>query len=445
MLENCQKIINHKKQEKKTIAMNNIGHKETTLAAINTLPAWQQKLWKTQKKDLAETYSLYGDTYPTNKKELGPFVELPDGTIPDFYMPKLRWKHHYDAAIDYWEAPFYDKALQTLNYFSKKIINAIREKDIKSAARFAGTMAHYFQDNACPGHAVDDTDLEIIKDLLPPPEHLKCAPFHPMMETSPIPFSIVSYTPKLYGTNVAEFSCNFIDRIVELNLNARKAVLPFFKSFYQNDEATATKLNMSICHFAAEVYADFLHSVACIAHEQSEKNSTASTVKKLAGTFPYRQTAWAGGNYSQVAPGELKGINLNNSYEAVPCSLSYKSGKTSQIKTISDALGATAYFEYEFRIPKKNYSKLTFDYGIHTDLKTLYPITFEVLCDNKCIFSDAKGSGDHASSASLDLPAKTEKIQLITNVADNIEIQRINNIPIVPTGHAVWANPTLIK
>jgi len=425
--------------------MNTIGHKETTLAAIHALPIWQQQLWESEKINIAETYSLYGDTYPTNKKELGPFVEFSDGTIPDFYMPKLRWKHHCDAAIDYWEAPFYDKALQTLNYFSEKIIDAIRSKDITSAARFAGTMAHYFQDNACPGHAVDDTDLEIIKDLLPPPEHLKCAPFHPMMETSPTPFSLDNYTPQLYGITVAEASCNFIDRIVELTLNARKAVLPFFNSFYENDEETATKLNMGICHFAAEVYADFLNTVTCIASEQFGNSSTDSIVKKLAGTFPYRQTAWAGGNYSQVAPGELNGINLNNSYEAVPCKLSYKNSEISQTKTISNALGATAYFEYEFKIPKETYTKLTFDYGIHADLGTLYPITFEVLCDNKCIFSDTKGTGDHASSVSLDLPANTEKLQLITNIADNINIQRINNIPIVPTGHAVWAKPILIK
>jgi hypothetical protein len=68
-----------------------------------------------------------------------------------------------------------------------------------------------------------------------------------------------------------------------------------------------------------------------------------------------------------------------------------------------------------------------------------------VLCDNKCIFSNTKDSDTPACSASLDLPANTEELQLITNIADNIDVQRINNIPIVPTGHAVWANPTLIK
>ena len=120
------------------------GHALTTLASIEALPAWQQALWEPRKKLLAEEYSLYGDTYHGHEVELGPFVEFPDGTIPDFYMPKLRWKHHYGAATDYWEAPFYDKALATFQYFSEQIVAAIRTDDITAAAQFAGTMAGVF-------------------------------------------------------------------------------------------------------------------------------------------------------------------------------------------------------------------------------------------------------------------------------------------------------------
>jgi|GEM_PF-1818910 len=424
--------------------MNGAGHKITTLAAIDALPEWQQSLWESEKMNLAVIYAMYGDTYSANKKELGPFVEFPDGSVPDFHMPKLRWKHHYDAAIDYWESPFYDKALCTLNYFSEKIADAIQAKDITSAARFAGTMAHYFQDNACPGHAVDDTDLEIVKDFLPPPEEMKHLPFHPMMEKSPPAFSLDGYQPKLYGTSIAEASNNFMNRLIEMNLNARKAIFPFFKAFYQNDDARVAELNLGICRFAAEVYADYLHTVTSIALERFSTNDLKSFESKfLSKALPYRQTAWAGGPYLQVGTGELRGVNLNDSNEGIPCELQYAIDEKSQV--IPEALGATAYFEYEFKIPKGVYTTLSFDYGIHAQLGALYPITFEVYCNDRSIFCQTKDVDSLASSATISWPADGEKLQLITNVDERYSEQLINGRPIAATGHVIWGKPRLRK
>lgn len=195
--------------------MNNHGHAQTTTAALEALPAWEQAIWAPEKRNLAEVYSLYGDTYALDKKGIGPYVEFPEGDIPDFYMTRFRWKRHYDAAVDYWEFPFHARALRTLDHFMGRIVDALRAGSIVDAARFAGTMAHYVEDHACPGHALDDTDLEIVKDLLPPPERLRLLPFHSMMEKSPAPFSLDGHAPRLYGTLIPQASANFAEDVPE--------------------------------------------------------------------------------------------------------------------------------------------------------------------------------------------------------------------------------------
>lgn len=426
--------------------MNGQAHALTTLAAMEALPAWERRLWAQETGNLAETYSLYGDTYAVRKQELAPFVELPDGSVPDFYMAKLRWKHHCDAAIDYWEAPFYDKALATFRHFSERIAGAIRREDIASAARFAGTMAHYIEDNACPGHAVDDTDLEIVKDLLPPPEKLRRFPFHSRMEMTPTQFSLSDYAPLLCGGSVAEASSAFVDRLVVLALEARRTILPFFRAFYESDPARSVQLNMSICRLAATVLADYLHTVTSIARARFEDHAIkALETKSLVGPHPYRQSAWAPEPYSQVAPGDLVGVNLDKAYEPVPCELRYRHGGDTRSVVVSNALGATAYYEYEFNVPAGIYEQITLDYGIHATLGAACPVTFEVYCGDRLLCRDEKRAGEPAGSAVLAWPADGDRVRLITTVAGAIDLPRVNGRPIAPTGHAVWAEPTLVK
>lgn len=428
--------------------MNKDGHRLTTKAAVDVLPEWQRKLWEPEAQNLAEIYSSYADNYKHNKEGISQFVEFPDGTVPDFHMPQLRHKHHYDYAIDYWEFPFYDKALNTLNYFGEKIVESIKNEDITSAAKFAGTIAHYIEDNGTPGHAVDNCDLEIIKDLLPPPDGLRRFPFHSRMEDRPDSFSLGSYVPQLCGLSVAEVSSNFVDRLVETTLYARQLILPYFQCFYQNEHQHKTaELNMKACMFCAKVYADFLFTVTSIAREQfedSERHKLA--IKPLAATLPYRQTAWAGGSYSQIAPGELRGVNLDDSFEPIPCELRYQDNNKNEVVIESDALGATAYFEYEFRIPPGVYHQLTFDYGIHTSLGAKYPITFEVYCDDDLLFKEEKQCQQPSGSVTLPWPEKSEKLQLITSLNDRYEVQRTNGRPGgEATGHAVWSRPSMVK
>lgn len=82
------------------------GHRIITWAGMQCLPEWQKQLWNSELYNLSDVYSLYGDTYFTNKEEIGPFVRLPDGTVPQCAIGVLREKKHYGEANDYVRACF---------------------------------------------------------------------------------------------------------------------------------------------------------------------------------------------------------------------------------------------------------------------------------------------------------------------------------------------------
>lgn len=420
--------------------MNGKGHELTTLAALDALPAWQQQLWAPERGKLAKEYSLYGDTYAVNPDELGPYVELPDGTIPDFYMPKLRWKHHIAPAVDFWEAPFYDRTLSTCRHFGGRIAQALQDEDLTTAAKLAGTFAHYVEDNACPGHAMDDTDLEIVKDLLPPPEELRRFPFHPRMELAPPPFSLDGRAPQLLGRSIDELASAFVDRLVAMTLASRKTVLPFFQSFYDGDEERAAELNMANCRQAAALLADFLNTVTCIAADRLDGETAAPTYRSISAMYPYRQTAWAPGPYAQTAPGELIGVNLDDTYQPIPCELPGESGPV----VVAESLGATAYYEYDFCIPSGIYSQFACEIGIHASLGANFPIIFTVYSGDDLLFQHEQRHSEPAITVQVDWPSQGERLRLVTHVPDDADVQRVNHLPVAPTGHAIWAHPRLL-
>jgi hypothetical protein len=421
--------------------MNGVAHALSTLAALDSLPAWQQHLWAPERTALAEEYSLYGDTYAVRQAELAPYVELPDGSVPDFYMPKLRWKRHYAPAIDFWEAPFYDRTVATFQHFAGAIADALRRGDVRTAAKFAGTFAHYVEDNACPGHAMDDTDLEIVKDLLPPPERLRRFPYHPRMELAPPPFGLEGRAPVLLGQTVADGATAFVNRLVAMTLASRRTVLPFFQSIYDGDTQRAAELNLGNCRLAAALLADFLHTAACIALDRfSASDRQVAASRSLVELYPYRQTAWAPEPYAQTAPGELLGVNLNATYEPVPCVVRAPDG---QLQTPATALGATAYYEYDFHVPAGLYRQFACTVGVHATLGARFPLTFAVYGDDDLLGLAEQQPTAPASTLELDWPATCTHLRLVTTVADAVPVQRVNKRPVAPTGHAVWADPLL--
>ena len=100
---------------------------------------------------------------------------------------------------------------------------------------------------------------------------------------------------------------------------------------------------------------------------------------------------------------------------------------------------------FPFRVPRGVYARFTATYGIHATLGSRCPILFEVYGDDRLLFRDVRCAGDPAGAVALAWPSDAEHLRLITTVPGSVEMPRINDRPIAPTGHAVWAGPVLTR
>jgi hypothetical protein len=414
------------------------GHPLITQASLLALPVWQRELWQPEAEALARTYSLYGDTYYTHKAELGPFVEMPDGTLPSWGMTALRLKKNYGFAVDFWESPFYEACERTLTYFLDRIAASLAAGDLHAAAQFAGTMAHHLEDSGVPAHSVDHGDLEFVKDYLPPPARFASYPLHGYTERSPGTVVLGDYQPRLYGTTAEEAGANFVARYVDLTLQARRLLFPLANCLYRGKEERAAALRNKAATMCAKVLADYLYTATCLGAQRfEERDRRRLRVLKLADRWPYRQTAWAPAPYFEPGPMRLRGINLDMARNPVPCSLNVADAGGVRAERCREALGAGAYFEYHYRVPRGVYGRFTARVGIHATLGAQRSIDFEVKLDGQSAWQKTIRPGEPAEAIDI-VAGGCRDIQLISSGPWLTDPDGNNN-------HVVWDEPRLIR
>jgi len=414
------------------------GHRIITWAAMHCLPRWQGEFWSPELYDLANVYSLYGDTYWTNKEEIGPFIELPDGFVYTGEVGQLRFKHHYDLAVDYWESPFYDRCQQLLTYYAARMAESLADGNVRDAARFAGSAAHYLEDSGVPAHAAAHGDLEFVRDYLPPPPALGCLPLHGYTERSPERFLIDDYRPRLYGTTTEELGANFVHRYAEMIVFARGLLFPLARCAYEGNDEEAGRLRLKAARMCAYVFADYMYSVTCIGMGRFEQaGTTALSTIELTSRWPYRMTAWAPAPYFAPGPMRLRGINLDMDRQPVPCELLVRGDDGAHAEQFEEALGAGAYFEYHYRVLEGLYRRFTGRVGIHAVLGAKRPIDIKVLADDTPVFEAVAKPGEPA-----------HEIEVAVNGCRDLKLIASGPILTDPDGsdnHVVWALPRLSK
>jgi len=387
---------------------------------------------------MSDEYSLYGDTYSTRQKELGPFVELPDGSLPLWEIEVLRLKHHYGFTIDYWESPRYEHHEKTFVHFFKQIAARLASGRVDEAARFAGTMSHHIGDSGVPAHAADFGDLEVVKDYFPQPPDKVAFHLHSYTEQDPGQFLLNGYRPILFGRTPNEAASRFMDRYIGLTLYARKLLFPLARCAYENREREAQRLRRQAAEECARVLADFLYTATCMGLKRfSTADLRRLRVLQLTDRWPYRQTAWAPFPYFEPAPYMLRGTNLDSKRRPVPCRLYVRDGRGPlRIRTFREALGSGAFFEYHFRVPARTFTRLTGWVGIHASLGAQRPIQAEIRLNGRSVFRQMVWPG--APAIRFDLPARgCRNVQFIASGPILTDPDGSNN-------HVVWAEPRLI-
>lgn len=412
------------------------GHRIITWAALQALPAWQRPTWAPHAYALADEYSLYGDTYYTNKQELGPYVEMPDGTAPVCAVGVLREKRHYAHEVDYWESPFYDRTQAVLTYYLERIVGALREGKPQDAARFAGSAAHYIEDSGVPAHAADNGDLEFVKDYEPPPPAMVAFPLHSYTERSPGLFSIAGYQPRLFGQTPEEAGARYLDRYVELVLFARTLLLPIARCAYRGDDAAAGRLRLQAARMCAECFADYLFTATSIAAGRFEPAAVESlAMLKLTDRWPFRMSAWAPAPYFEPAPLRLRGINLDMARRPVPCEILVAGARGLRRERVREALGAGAYFEYHYRLTGMAFRRFTARVGIHATLGAHRPIDVAVKAGDRTVFKGIARPGE----AAMEIDCRVGGCRDLRLIASG---PRYTD-PDGNDNHVVWARPRL--
>ena len=403
------------------------GHVTTTRIAIECLPAWQRDIWRTEEKAMAEKYAWYGDTYYTNRKELGPYVELWDGSTPGAFEG-VRERKNYGHEIDYWESFFMDYWEKVFTYYTRRISDWLAAGDVHSAAQCAGTVSHWIADIGFPMHV----DLPYVMDFFPPPPDIQNPVDFESGDMEPAPCSIADYRPRLLGLTPEEAGINILTPMAKLAISARGYVVPMLQAGYEHRIERIKQLLADNVVDCAKVLADFLYTVACLATQRfDDPPDQAMRHLSLTWRWPLRMSAYSPGPYETPVPMQLCGFNLDNIRRRVPCALLVR-GKAQQF---DEALGAGAYFEYHFRLAAKTYRRFTARVGIHASLGARRNVDAEVKLDGQTAFKGVLIPGKEALEVDIDAGGCRD-IQLISSGPRYFQPDGTDN-------HVVWAQPRM--
>ncbi|MFC1562957.1 hypothetical protein ACFL4Z_02800, partial [candidate division KSB1 bacterium] len=243
----------------KTLGWGGDNHRLISKQAYNLLEDWEKNILSAYGDSIVNTYCLIPDLYRVEKyKEImKPYIEIPylknDGIFHGGMYYAEEDRVVFDNLPDFY----------ILTYFMENSIKYLKEKNIKEAAMYIGTLAHYIEDNACPVHVVNNT---LLTQLLPPLPGLKNFRVHSAVERPAMKnFVINNYPAKKLGKNVFEAVNNIITRYNKNQLNSRAQAVPIITGIYDNDFNKSNNARIKAAEPAAKLLADTIHTIFCLA------------------------------------------------------------------------------------------------------------------------------------------------------------------------------------
>jgi hypothetical protein len=229
-------------------------HALITRAALLSLPAEASQFWGVESNRLATRYSLYPDEYynasAERKAAMRPYCEVKGRAIHN-----VTWKRAED--------------IESLEYLLGKLVDSIRSRDVVSAAQYAGTLAHLLEDSTCPAHALmpNDSPLNTMRDLLPPPSGKEDFKLHTVIEHSAPDFDLGSRAPRAAGRSIPETAANLLDRTYAVIKSNRADLIALVQATYANDTATMDKFRHKATVAGAELLADAYYTAFVLARD----------------------------------------------------------------------------------------------------------------------------------------------------------------------------------
>ncbi|WP_009958000.1 NPCBM/NEW2 domain-containing protein [Verrucomicrobium spinosum] len=376
-------------------------HLAITKAATEVLPDWQKELLGPEMEMLAGKYCLIPDEVYTDK-ENARYAAMPETRPGEVYLLNL---HLPDAsqAVN----------LDALRYFMGRAVAALKAGQTTDAAKYLGTICHQLEDYGSPSHTVPgDNMFTLLTQFLPPPDDMKGLPMHGPIENGTLDVKIPGYKPQLLGLSVEEASWRLLHRIHEGILNARQTTLPILQALYAKDPETVKTWQMKAAVVDAQVTADALYTVLCLAQERGEPAElTALRDVDIAGFFPieavnlyYPQSQFAGSpNWGCARSGFL----MEKGTRPVPLKLAApaatRDNAPAETRELTRGISVVMGKTLTFPLPKNVYGRFTVLAGLHPELGARGRVEFTVLGDGKPLGSVTVNGTDPAQLMTCDL------------------------------------------
>src|SRR4051812_35754635 len=403
-------------------------HHSITEAAFDSLPEWQRTLFAAHREKMIEFDCLIPDLMraQANRKTLGKFLTLPNGD-PFTHEPHSR-HHNYD---------------QVLHYLSQAI-EQLRAGDLDDASRWAGCVLHFIEDCGSPAHTVPgDNQHGMMKDFLEVPEQFRDRPLHSLIESGQLPLDLAGYHPRLLGTTAPEAASNLIERINFAIRNARGQVVPILQGVFKDDQAAIDAGRRRAATVDAQVSADLLYTLACIAKNRFDDPAETAALEhadmvqltplEVMNQSYFPQFSYYSNPYfGYPTPNGI----LKDGTEKQPLELKVKSNGATSVQRFEHGFGVGTHTRLTWNIPANIYDRFTCQLGLHATLGAEGSVKIRIFADGIAVYESGILTGeDTARAVYLQLPNVQEL---------SIDIEGAP--PLKPvTNYTVIAEPTLHK
>jgi hypothetical protein len=404
-------------------------HGSITQSALSVLPAWQQEYFGDQKSPLINLYCMIPDLAqaPAYKKDYSRFVVLPNGDLFCHLPFKTR-----------------DKVAYQIKYYVEKTIRAMQGTDVKEAAHWAGCLLHYLEDSGSPAHTMpSDNQMGLIKDLLPVPDAFRHLPLHSPIEEGKLFISLAGYRPQLLGTSPEEVVSHLMERYNAMVRNARAQIIPILQGTFRGVQEEVAAGQMRAATMDAQVVADALYSMLCIAKDRFEAEEVAKLERiDLSSLTPnevicqsyFPQHTYFSDPY--FGPPLKNGIlDAEKKHHTLVLNVAKEAGGAVAAYEVKQGLGLGTGCKLTYALPNNVYDQFDCLVGLHATLGKEGKVAFKVLADGKQIFESVVISGE-TPAQKVNLPIwGVKELVILTEGRSKVR------------GHsfAILAEPTLNK
>ena len=423
-----------------------IGHSIITKAAFETLPEWARIIWKEDKEKLIEEYCLYPDWFhPTRPRELEKYMF--------FYQSKKR-EFHYMPAETIKENR--ERCMAGFKFFLEKIAHNIKENQSTEAAKYAGVIAHFFEDAAGCQHSLEGpmgfnipfgVPYPLVMQLFPPPEDKKYAPAQQtvLSQMQEPKIAIAGYKPRFLGTSLVEASFHLYERYWSTLRTSRGNVAGVINAFYRSDKKKMNNALRIMLKEGARVIADLFYTAVSLGKGRFEPEDLEKLREvPLENLTPlYRPWYTPMPIYSHNCL--IRNFNLNEKLKPVPLTvLMKKNGKTAPV-TFKNGIGTGGGWNFKkdsginykigYSIPANIFSKFKVVPGLNCLLENKGKVKLQIYWNGKVVYDTEVISGKEPAHEALIDVSKGGVLELV--------FKRIGSG--YPEIHVVWGNPVLSR